>query len=156
MALGGHIDSVSNGGWLDGSLNLVAGVEILRRINTQYAGKPPITVRLVVGPMRKEPASSKSFWLLGVLVQHPHSGLRRNETSGLSVAISLVISIVPDLMDSSGSLFFSHYRTIEQSAGASPSSAILIQTLAAASPQAPSGRSSVIRCVPGRKSFRTT
>ena len=36
-----------NGGWLDGSLNLLAGLEILRRINTQYGGKPPVSVRLV-------------------------------------------------------------------------------------------------------------
>ncbi|MBV8223848.1 MAG: hydantoinase/carbamoylase family amidase [Verrucomicrobia bacterium] len=47
LLIGGHIDSVPNGGWLDGALNLLAGVEILRRINTQYHGKPPVTVRLV-------------------------------------------------------------------------------------------------------------
>jgi hydantoinase/carbamoylase family amidase len=47
LLIGGHIDSVPNGGWLDGCLNVVAGVEILRRINAQYHGKPPITVRLV-------------------------------------------------------------------------------------------------------------
>jgi len=47
LLIGGHIDSVPNGGWLDGCLNLLAGVEILRRINAQYAGNPPITVRLV-------------------------------------------------------------------------------------------------------------
>jgi hydantoinase/carbamoylase family amidase len=47
LLIGGHIDSVPNGGWLDGVLNLLAGVEILRRINTQYHGKPPVTVRLV-------------------------------------------------------------------------------------------------------------
>jgi hydantoinase/carbamoylase family amidase len=47
LLIGGHIDSVPNGGWLDGCLNLLAGVEILRRINEQYGGKPPITVRLV-------------------------------------------------------------------------------------------------------------
>ncbi len=47
MLIGGHIDSVPNGGWLDGCLNVVAGVEILRRINAQYSGKPPVTVRLV-------------------------------------------------------------------------------------------------------------
>lgn len=41
------MDSVPNGGWLDGCLNVLAGVEILRRINEQYQGKPPITVRLV-------------------------------------------------------------------------------------------------------------
>jgi hydantoinase/carbamoylase family amidase len=47
LLVGGHIDSVPNGGWLDGCLNTIAGVEILRRIHTQYQGKPPVTVRLV-------------------------------------------------------------------------------------------------------------
>ena len=47
LLIGGHIDSVPNGGWLDGCLNLLAGVEILRRISDQYGGKPPVTVRLV-------------------------------------------------------------------------------------------------------------
>ena len=47
LLIGGHIDSVPNGGWLDGCLNTLAGVEILRRINAQYNGKPPVTVRLV-------------------------------------------------------------------------------------------------------------
>ena len=43
--IGGHIDSVPNGGWLDGCLNVVAGVEVLRRIAAE--GTPPVTVRLV-------------------------------------------------------------------------------------------------------------
>ncbi len=47
LLIGGHIDSVPNGGWLDGCLNTLAGVEILRRIAAQYTGKPPITVRVV-------------------------------------------------------------------------------------------------------------
>ena len=47
LLIGGHMDSVPNGGWLDGCLNIVAGVEILRRLNAQYNGKPPVTVRLV-------------------------------------------------------------------------------------------------------------
>ena len=47
LLVGGHIDSVPNGGWLDGCLNTMAGVEVLRRINAQYKGKPPVTVRLV-------------------------------------------------------------------------------------------------------------
>jgi hydantoinase/carbamoylase family amidase len=47
LLIGGHMDSVPNGGWLDGCLNVLAGVEILRRINDQYAGRPPVTVRLV-------------------------------------------------------------------------------------------------------------
>ena len=32
VLIGGHMDSVPNGGWLDGCLNVVAGVEVLRRI----------------------------------------------------------------------------------------------------------------------------
>jgi hydantoinase/carbamoylase family amidase len=45
VLIGGHIDSVPSGGWLDGALNLVAGAEVLRRI--AEAGTPPVTVRLV-------------------------------------------------------------------------------------------------------------
>ena len=48
LVIGGHIDSVPNGGWLDGCLNVMAGVEILRRIQAQYRGKkPPVTVCVV-------------------------------------------------------------------------------------------------------------
>src|SRR5580698_875430 len=47
LLIGGHLDSVPNGGWLDGSLNVLAGLEILRRIAAQYDGKPPVTVKLV-------------------------------------------------------------------------------------------------------------
>lgn len=47
LLIGGHIDSVPSGGWLDGCLDTLAGLEILRRINTQYSGKPQVTVRLV-------------------------------------------------------------------------------------------------------------
>ncbi len=47
LLLGGHIDSVPNGGWLDGSLNLLAGLEILRRIAKETNGRSPVTVRLV-------------------------------------------------------------------------------------------------------------
>jgi N-carbamoyl-L-amino-acid hydrolase len=45
LVIGGHIDSVPNGGWLDGCLNVMAGVEVLRRIAAD--GEPPVTVRLV-------------------------------------------------------------------------------------------------------------
>ncbi len=45
VLMGGHIDSVPNGGWLDGCLNVVAAVEVLRRIAEE--GTPPVTVRLV-------------------------------------------------------------------------------------------------------------
>jgi len=47
LLIGGHIDSVPNGGWLDGALDTLAGLEILQRLIAQYDGKPPVTVRLV-------------------------------------------------------------------------------------------------------------
>ncbi len=45
VLIGGHIDSVPNGGWLDGALNLAAGAEVLRRVGAD--GKPLVTLRLV-------------------------------------------------------------------------------------------------------------
>jgi beta-ureidopropionase / N-carbamoyl-L-amino-acid hydrolase len=45
VLIGGHIDSVPNGGWLDGALNVVAGAEVLRRLAAE--GEPAATVRLV-------------------------------------------------------------------------------------------------------------
>ena len=45
LLLGGHIDSVPNGGWLDGALNMLAAAEVLWRIAEE--GEPPVTVRLV-------------------------------------------------------------------------------------------------------------
>ena len=32
LVIGGHLDSVPNGGWLDGAFNVVAGSEVFRRI----------------------------------------------------------------------------------------------------------------------------
>ncbi len=43
LLIGGHLDSVPNGGWLDGSLNLVAGAEVFRRIAAE--GPPPVPVQ---------------------------------------------------------------------------------------------------------------
>src|SRR5271156_985565 len=47
LLIGGHLDSVPNGGWLDGRLNLLAGREVFRRIASEFGGRPPITIRLV-------------------------------------------------------------------------------------------------------------
>ena len=47
LLLGGHLDSVPNGGWLDGCLDELAGLEVLRRIASEFRGRPPVTVRLV-------------------------------------------------------------------------------------------------------------
>ena len=47
LILGGHLDSVPNGGWLDGSLGVTASLEVLRRFADEFNGRPPVTVRLV-------------------------------------------------------------------------------------------------------------
>jgi allantoate deiminase len=44
VILGGHIDSVPNGGWLDGALNLIGALEVFRSLASQ---KRPVTLRLV-------------------------------------------------------------------------------------------------------------
>ena len=47
LILGSHLDSVPNGGWLDGCLGVIAALAVLRRIADEYGGKPPVTIRLV-------------------------------------------------------------------------------------------------------------
>ena len=47
LIIGSHLDSVPNGGWLDGALGVLTGLEILRRFSEQYSGRPPVTIRVV-------------------------------------------------------------------------------------------------------------
>jgi N-carbamoyl-L-amino-acid hydrolase len=47
LILGSHLDSVPNGGWLDGCLGVMAAYAVMRRIAEEYNGKPPVTVRVV-------------------------------------------------------------------------------------------------------------
>lgn len=44
VIIGSHLDSVPNGGWLDGALGMMAGLEALR----MFAGtQPPVTIKVV-------------------------------------------------------------------------------------------------------------
>jgi N-carbamoyl-L-amino-acid hydrolase len=47
LVLGSHLDSVPNGGWLDGCLGVIGAYAVLRRLAEEYDGKPPVTIRLV-------------------------------------------------------------------------------------------------------------
>jgi len=47
LLLGGHLDSVPNGGWLDGCLDLMAALEVLRGFAKKYNGRLPLTIRVV-------------------------------------------------------------------------------------------------------------
>ena len=45
LIIGSHIDSVPNGGWLDGCLGVLSALEVLRSLAAD--GPPPLTVKLV-------------------------------------------------------------------------------------------------------------
>ena len=45
LIVGSHIDSVPDGGWLDGCLGVLAALEVLRGLSA--SGRPPLTVKLV-------------------------------------------------------------------------------------------------------------
>jgi N-carbamoyl-L-amino-acid hydrolase len=47
LVLGSHLDSVPNGGWLDGCLGVMTALEVVRGFVQTYDGKPPVTIRLV-------------------------------------------------------------------------------------------------------------
>ena len=61
LLIGGHIDSVPNGGWLDGCLNTLAGVEILRRIHAQYKASRRSPCGWWIGATKKARVSAKVF-----------------------------------------------------------------------------------------------
>src|SRR5580693_3265364 len=47
LILGSHLDSVPNGGWLDGCLGVLAAFEVLRSFAEEFQGRPLITIRLM-------------------------------------------------------------------------------------------------------------
>jgi len=47
LVLGSHLDSVPNGGWLDGCLGVLTGLEILKHLARKHNGRPPCTIKLV-------------------------------------------------------------------------------------------------------------
>ena len=47
LILGGHLDSVPNGGWLDGCLGVLGAFEVARGLSEDYKGRPPLTIRVV-------------------------------------------------------------------------------------------------------------
>ncbi|HEY1580191.1 MAG TPA: Zn-dependent hydrolase [Terracidiphilus sp.] len=47
LVIGSHLDSVPNGGWLDGCLGVLTGLEILKHLAREHNGRPPCTIKLV-------------------------------------------------------------------------------------------------------------
>ncbi|HEV8269006.1 MAG TPA: M28 family peptidase, partial [Thermoanaerobaculia bacterium] len=46
VVIGSHVDSVPDGGWLDGALGVLGGLEVLRAIAAREE-RPPVTLALV-------------------------------------------------------------------------------------------------------------
>lgn len=92
VVIGGHMDSVPNGGWLDGCLNVLAGLEILRRINSEYKGNPPVTVRLVDWADEEGARFGKSLFgssaCAGSLDMDEARGLKDKDGIGLPQALA--------------------------------------------------------------------
>lgn len=61
LIIGSHIDSVPNGGWLDGCLGVLSALEVLRSLSAD--GPPPLTVKLV--DWADEEGARFGFSLLG-------------------------------------------------------------------------------------------
>ena len=47
LVLGSHLDSVPNGGWLDGCLGVLTALEVLTAAARDHNGRPPFTIRIV-------------------------------------------------------------------------------------------------------------
>jgi len=58
LVLGSHLDSVPNGGWLDGCLGVLAGLEVLRGSLRIFVAGHPLRFGWSIGPMRRVRASA--------------------------------------------------------------------------------------------------
>jgi N-carbamoyl-L-amino-acid hydrolase len=92
LLIGGHMDSVPNGGWLDGCLNVLAGLEILRRIAAEYDDRPPVTVRLVDWADEEGARFGKSLFgssaCAGILDMNEARGLKDRDGIALPEALT--------------------------------------------------------------------
>ena len=89
LVIGSHIDSVPNGGWLDGCLGVLSALEVLRALSAD--GPPPLTVKLV--DWADEEGARFGLSLMGSMAaagQHDPDFVRRlRDASGTSAADAL-------------------------------------------------------------------
>ncbi|HYC69950.1 MAG TPA: hydantoinase/carbamoylase family amidase [Opitutaceae bacterium] len=94
LLIGGHMDSVPNGGWLDGCLNVLAGIEVLRRVHDEFRGRPPVTVRVVDWADEEGARFGKSLFgssaCSGTLDTDEARGLKDKQGIGLPEALRAV------------------------------------------------------------------
>jgi N-carbamoyl-L-amino-acid hydrolase len=89
LIIGSHIDSVPNGGWLDGCLGVLSALEVLRSLSVD--GPPPLTVKLV--DWADEEGARFGLSLLGSMAaagQHDPDFVRRlRDADGVSTVEAL-------------------------------------------------------------------
>jgi hydantoinase/carbamoylase family amidase len=89
LIIGSHIDSVPNGGWLDGCLGVLSALEVLRSLSAE--GPPPLTVKLV--DWADEEGARFGLSLVGSMAaagQHDPDFVRRlRDAEGVSAADAL-------------------------------------------------------------------
>jgi len=89
LIIGSHIDSVPNGGWLDGCLGVLSALEVLRAVSSD--GPPPLTVKLI--DWADEEGARFGLSLMGSAAaagQHDPDFVRRlRDAEGVSAADAL-------------------------------------------------------------------
>ncbi len=85
LVVGSHLDSVPKGGWLDGALGVMSGLELLRSLADE--GTPPVTVALVDWADEEGARFSRSLFgsaaCMGTLDVEVLRGLRDKEGGSL-------------------------------------------------------------------------
>jgi len=93
LLIGGHLDSVADGGWLDGCLNVLAGLEVLRHLAAQ--GRPPLSIRLVSWADEEGARFGRSLFGSSAAAGH----LRPDEVRGLKDTAGVAL---PDALAACG------------------------------------------------------
>ena len=90
LVVGSHLDSVPKGGWLDGALGVMAGLELLRALAAE--GTPPVTIALVDWADEEGARFSRSLFgsaaCMGTLDIEVLRGLTDKEGAALSQVLA--------------------------------------------------------------------
>jgi N-carbamoyl-L-amino-acid hydrolase len=92
LVLGSHLDSVPNGGWLDGCLGVLAGLEVMRGLAEEFEGRPPFTVRLVDWADEEGARFGRSLFGSAAFAGRASSAAERGRTDREGVTLAQALS----------------------------------------------------------------
>jgi hydantoinase/carbamoylase family amidase len=105
LVVGSHVDSVPQGGWLDGALGICGALEVLR---THADAKPPVTLRLVDWADEEGARFGRSLFgsssVAGTLVPDDVRGLEDAEGTALPDALAACGIDLDDVGQAQGGL----------------------------------------------------